>query len=100
MEKISIFTEDFVEFVGSQSPWTIGDSLILILLPFIWFIKVMIFRIRRDASSSVQKVKEFIAPTEGPRFRKRDKIEFMGRRVFRNAKAVGSLIRGEYFFFL
>ena len=33
-------------------------------------------------------------PSEGPRFRKRDKIAFMGRRVYRNAKAVGSLIRG------
>jgi hypothetical protein len=31
---------------------------------------------------------------EGPRFRKRDRLAFMGRKVFRNAKAVGSLIRG------
>ena len=33
-------------------------------------------------------------PTEGQRFRKRDKIEFVARRMSRNVKAVGSLIRG------
>ena len=33
-------------------------------------------------------------PSADQRFRKRDKIEFVARRMSRNVKAVGSLIRG------
>lgn len=65
-----------------------------ILVPIIWILFEVLRRIRADAPKRVRAVKEFVVPSEGPRFRKRDKIEFMGRRVFRNAKAVGSFIRG------
>jgi lysophospholipid hydrolase len=44
--------------------------------------------------SKVKAVKEFVAPGEGPRFRKRDRIAFLSRRAIRNAKAVGTYIRG------
>ncbi len=47
-----------------------------------------------DIGSKVMAVKEFVAPGEGPRFRKRDRFEFMGRRVVRKAKDVGTYIRG------
>ena len=40
----------------------------------------------RKSSEKVKAAKEFIAPSEGPRFRKRDKIAFMGRKVYKNAK--------------
>ena len=36
----------------------------------------------------------FLSFIPGPRFRKRDKIEFMGRKIYRNTKAIGSFIRG------
>jgi len=39
-------------------------------------------------------VRQFVAPKEGPRFRKRDRLVFMSRRALRNAKAVGTYIRG------
>lgn len=42
----------------------------------------------------VKAVKNFVAPGEGPRFRKRDRIEFIARKAVKNAKAVGSYIRG------
>ena len=35
-----------------------------------------------------------MVPSADQRFRKRDKIEFVARRMSRNVKAVGSLIRG------
>ena len=49
---------------------------------------------RKKIESKMKAVKEFVAPGEGPRFRKRDRLAFMGRKVYRNAKAVGSFIRG------
>ena len=48
----------------------------------------------RSAAGVRKAVKEFVVPGEGPRFRKRDRIAFMSKRVLRNAKAVGSYIRG------
>jgi hypothetical protein len=49
---------------------------------------------RQKIESKMMAVKDFVVPGEGPRFRKRDRLAFMGRKVFRNAKAVGSYIRG------
>lgn len=77
--------------IFDNSPWVIGCMATFIILPLVWLLLQLVRRIRTDASSSVRAVKEFVAPTQGPRFRKRDKIEFMGRRVFRNAK-VNSLV--------
>ena len=74
--------------------WALALVVASIILPIVWIVFKIFSRIRTDAPNQIRAVKELIAPTEGPRFRKRDKIEFMGRRVFRNAKAVGSLIRG------
>ena len=74
--------------------WALILIIASIILPIVWIVYKFLSRIRNDAPEQIRAVKELIAPTEGPRFRKRDKIEFMGRRVFRNAKAVGSLIRG------
>ena len=76
-------------------PWALGLTIFIIAISLLWILFKIIRRIRKEASEPVRAVKEFLVPTEGPRFRKRDKIEFMGRRVFRNAKAVGSLIRGK-----
>lgn len=44
--------------------------------------------------AKVKAVKEFVAPSEGPRFRKRDRLAFMGKKAMRSAKDVGSYIRG------
>lgn len=57
---------------------------------------ILIFRWARKpaAKEQMKKVKQFVNPGMGPRFRKRDRLEFMSRRVLRNAKAVGSYIRG------
>ncbi len=46
------------------------------------------------ANESLKAVKEFVAPGQGPRFRKRDRLAFLSRRALRNARAVGSYIRG------
>ena len=74
--------------------WASALVVASIILPIVWIVFKIFSRIGTDAPNQIRAVKDLIAPTEGPRFRKRDKIEFMGRRVFRNAKAVGSLIRG------
>jgi hypothetical protein len=68
---------------------------LLLLFPIVVFI---VRKVKPEAGqkigSKMMAVKDFVAPGEGPRFRKRDRLAFMGRKVFRNAKAVGSLIRG------
>ena len=68
---------------------------LLLLVPIIIYI---VRKLKPEAGqkigSKMMAVKDFVAPGEGPRFRKRDRLAFMGRKVFRNAKAVGSLIRG------
>jgi len=42
----------------------------------------------------IKSAKEFVVPSEGPRFRKRDKIAFIGQRMVKRVKAAGSYIRG------
>ena len=91
--KTAVFT-----YLHESPLWIFIVGVILIGTPLIWLTYRLIKWIRQDAPQKVRAVKEFVAPTEGQRFRKRDKIEFMGRRVYRNAKAVGSLIRGTTFF--
>ena len=79
-------------------PWFLPVILTFtILFPvtfLIWCCFSRATRVVRKSSERVKAAKEFIAPSEGPRFRKRDKIAFMGRRVIRNAKAVGNIIKG------
>ena len=38
--------------------------------------------------------KEFVVPPSGPRFRKRDKIAFVGQKMVKRVQAAGSYIRG------
>lgn len=68
---------------------------VILLLPFVvYLISKFKPEARQKIESKMMAVKDFVAPGEGPRFRKRDRLAFMGRKVFRNAKAVGSYIRG------
>ena len=47
-----------------------------------------------DVPNKVRAIKEFVAPSEGPRFRKRDKIAFVMNKVKRNSIATAQFIRG------
>lgn len=97
------FQNEVLEF-NWEKFWLMGHSIsqlhlvILGLFMIIPFIVLIVRRFKPEAGekigSKMMAVKDFVAPGEGPRFRKRDRLAFMGRRVFRNAKAVGSLIRG------
>ena len=49
---------------------------------------------RVGTTRPLSSVKNFVVPGKGPRFRKRDRIEFMSRKAARSAKAVGTYIRG------
>lgn len=82
------------DFLSTAPLWVHIVLLTLLLVPMPFILFKIVHKIRSDARHHVKAVKEFVVPSQGPRFRKRDKIEFMSRRVFRNAKAVGSLIRG------
>ena len=63
-------------------------TLLVGLVTFLVVVRV------RAARESLRAVKDFVAPGKGPRFRKRDRLAFMSRRALRNARAVGSYIRG------
>ena len=82
------------EVIYDTPNWVLGLLFGSILITATWALIKLLTRIRTDAPNHVRAIKEFVAPGEGPRFRKRDKIEFVGRKVYRNAKAVGSFIRG------
>lgn len=51
-------------------------------------------KIPERIKSRIKSAKEFVVPPEGPRFRKRDKIAFIGQRMVKRVKAAGSYIRG------
>ena len=44
--------------------------------------------------SGITAAKEFVVPPAGPRFRKRDRIAFLGQKMVKRVKAAGSYIRG------
>ena len=51
-------------------------------------------KIPENIKQKVIAAKEFVVPGSGPRFRKRDKIAFVGKRMANRVKAAGSFIRG------
>lgn len=51
-------------------------------------------KIPNQIRNRIKSAKEFVVPSEGPRFRKRDKIAFLGQKMVKRVKAAGSLIRG------
>lgn len=51
-------------------------------------------KIPDNIKKRVIAAKEFVVPSSGPRFRKRDKIAFMGQKMVKRVKAAGSYIKG------
>jgi len=51
-------------------------------------------KIPDNIKKRVIAAKEFVVPSSGPRFRKRDKVAFMGQKMVKRVKAAGSYIRG------
>merc|ERR1719300_1405035 len=51
-------------------------------------------KIPDNIKQKVIAAKEFVVPSSGPRFRKRDKIAFMGQKMVKRVNAAGSYIRG------
>ena len=51
-------------------------------------------KIPENIKKKVIAAKEFVVPPSGPRFRKRDKIAFIGQKMVKRVQAAGSYIRG------
>ena len=51
-------------------------------------------KIPENIKKKVQAAKEFVVPPSGPRFRKRDKIAFVGQKMVKRVQAASSYIRG------
>ena len=51
-------------------------------------------KIPENIKKKVIAAKEFVVPPSGPRFRKRDKIAFVGQKMVKRVQAAGSYIRG------
>ena len=51
-------------------------------------------KIPDNIKKKVIAAKEFVVPPSGPRFRKRDKIAFVGQKMVKRVQAAGSYIRG------
>merc|ERR1719187_2595607 len=51
-------------------------------------------KIPENIKKRVIAAKEFVIPPSGPRFRKRDKIAFMGQKMVKRVQTAGSYIRG------
>ena len=101
-EKILLQAWVQIQFPDTEPfPGAIGLFILaIILLSTILFIVYCRYgnnvqeKIPNQIRSRIKSVKEFVVPSEGPRFRKRDKITFLGQRMVKRVKAAGSLIRG------
>ena len=51
-------------------------------------------KIPENIKKKVIAAKEFVVPPSGPRFRKRDKMAFVGQKMVKRVQAAGSYIRG------
>jgi hypothetical protein len=51
-------------------------------------------KIPDQIKSGITAAKQFVVPPAGPRFRKRDRIAFLGQKMVKRVKAAGSYIRG------
>ena len=99
MYKTILLHLHFVE--GEPFPGAVGLLLLLIIL-IITVLSILYCKIGNNVKenipiqirSRIKSAKEFVVPSEGPRFRKRDKIAFLGQRMVKRVKAAGSLIRG------
>ena len=87
-------TLELCNLEANKQTYGLIAGLVLLLALIIFIVRKFKPEAGQKIGSKMMAVKDFVAPGEGPRFRKRDRLAFMGRRVFRNAKAVGSLIRG------
>ena len=69
--------------------------LVAIILTITWKVgKKVQENIPDQIKNRLNAAKQFVVPPEGPRFRKRDKIAFIGQRMVKRVKAAGSYIRG------
>ena len=96
------FTELYIN-VMAREPLT---ETVLLILALILFITTLFLTVSWKIGKKVQQnipvniknrlnaAKQFVVPPEGPRFRKRDKIAFIGQRMVKRVKAAGSYIRG------
>jgi len=92
----------YIHFTEAEPfPGAIGLSILVIILTTTITI-ILYCRIGNNVKekipvqirSRIKSAKEFVVPSEGPRFRKRDKIAFLGQRMVKRIKTAGSLIRG------
>ena len=82
------------------TPHTVGPLaalgvLVIVAALFVVYKCCQRLGMKPTIESRVKAVKEFVAPGKGPRFRKRDRMAFLGAKAMRNAKAVGTYITGR-----
>ena len=82
------------------TPHTVGPLaalgvLVIVAALFVVYKCCQRLGMKPTIESRVKAVKEFVAPSKGPRFRKRDRMAFLGAKAMRNAKAVGTYITGR-----
>ena len=110
LEEISNFIIDYIWYISNvTSTWApqtveafidlpihyLASILAVAVLIVLWSIYKIFTRIQKvDVPNKVRAIKEFVAPSEGPRFRKRDKLAFVMNRVKRNSIATAQFIRG------
>ena len=96
------FTELYIN-VMAREPVT---ETVLLVIAVVFAITMLFLTVSWKIGRKVQQnipdnikhrltaAKQFVVPPEGPRFRKRDKIAFIGQRMVKRVKAAGSYIRG------
>jgi len=76
----------------------IGIVLLVIVLIVLLIVWKMGQKVKENIPENLKKraiaAKEFVLPSSGQRFRKRDTIAFMGKKMVKKVKAAGSYIRG------
>ena len=94
--------EFFVKFLAMEP---VHETITLVLVFLFLCISIILLlswklgtkvkeKIPDQIKNRLNAAKQFVVPPEGPRFRKRDKIAFIGQKMVKRVKAAGSYIRG------
>ena len=102
MDKLKFYLPDELLYKINNPDLEFGIQVSVILAVIILISSIIGWKMGKKVKEKIpenirQKViaaKEFVVPGSGPRFRKRDKIAFVGKRMANRVKAAGSYIRG------
>ena len=92
---LPLLPDPMASIIVQHSVGTLAALGVVVLIAVLFVVYKCCQRLGGCMKPRVKAVKEFVVPGKGPRFRKRDRMAFLGAKAMRNAKAVGTYITGR-----